>query len=319
VTTTLRRTTTAVATGTATLSALLAGSGLLLLAAAAPASAQASPGAVTVSVTGPTSGAAGGSGTFTVGVRNAGGPPVTDLRLAPQLPDGVTVSSVSASDDWACVIGPVRCTLERRLPSGDAASPLQVELTYDGLVEGPQEIAFVAVQGSGGAARTDRGSTVVDVTPAPEPTPPPAAPPAPAASPAPAAAPAPAAPAAPAPATPAPAAPAVGTPAPAAPAAPAPAPADEADDVVTDLPADVPVAPAPAPADDQPLGTAAEDAPATLPFADPEPTDVAVVATSAGAGDGFWLPMPLVAALLALSLAPVVWWGVRERQAAQQR
>lgn len=158
----------------ALVAALLPLGPLLVLLTVVPAQAAAAPVGLLVTVSGPSTGVAGGTGAFTVTVRNIGSDPAPDLRLTVSLdpPAAVRTASVGAANGWTCIAGPVSCFLPAGLAAGSAAPAVPLRLTYADDARGWLTVAAIAQQGAGsGALRLDRGSrTVLIAAPSGTPT-----------------------------------------------------------------------------------------------------------------------------------------------------
>ena len=144
----------------------LVGAAALLGLTASPALAQdAGPADLSVTLSGPSTGTAGGTGEFAIRVANTGSTDALHARVSMSLPADVRVTSVGVTDDWACVFSPgdLSCELEQVLEAGSAAQAIPVVLGYDATASGTRELAALAEQQAGGF-RVDRGTATVTLT-----------------------------------------------------------------------------------------------------------------------------------------------------------
>lgn len=136
-----------------------------------------------VSLSGPSTGTAGGTGNWSITVTNTGGSAATAVRVATELPPGITVSSVTPTDDWDCVLGAgLSCQLQGGFPPRRSAEVIPMVLAYDKTAVGSKQLAADAYQGEAPdeGMRIDRGTATVVLSAPPEPaTPSPAPSPAP--------------------------------------------------------------------------------------------------------------------------------------------
>lgn len=299
--------------------AVLAAAAVALLAWAAPAQAEAAsgPADLTVALSGPATGVAGGSGEWTVAVANAGDTDASEGRVALDLPAGITLLGVRGADGWTCVMSPMSCELADGLAAGERAADLLLELGYDGRAQGRYALSAFLYQGEqpDQGLRITRANATVTIS-------------APAASTPPTSKDASTRPAAQAssPTGPAPASTRTPATTPPADATTASAVRLRARTVPAAAP-DEPAAPAAPPAADpgpvrpdpveRPDDVAAP--PAALPFvAADEPAAMTAGAAASPAGEGTGLPalLALLIASLVLAGAPLAWLVARDRRAS---
>lgn len=145
----------------------------LLLAAPAHAQSAQDRADLLVGVSGPEQGVAGSTALWSVLVANRGSAEAAPgFVLSGQLPDDVTVVSVTRTEGWSCASTGLECTRTRSIPPGGfVLSVLDVELAYGPQADGARSVQVSVSPAAGETALDDNRATATTlVQPAPAPT-----------------------------------------------------------------------------------------------------------------------------------------------------